>query len=144
MDPEGAVSLILVSSCGSKLFAGGVLKGLQAIFYIQSKKSYVALHSVLQRLAFIILRIDFFQTRCNIAVIIHKNSLCNNKILILMNATSLSFSFLFDLTLTLHWRSYSALCMPHMLMKMIYLKLNYYNLSNAFSLIMHHYFLKLV
>lgn len=96
-----------------------------------------------QRLVFIILRIDFFHMRCNITVIIRKNSLCSNKMLILMNAANLSFSFFFVWS---YWdflseKLFSIMYGSYAWKWFIW---NYYYLSNTFSLIMHHYFLNLV
>jgi hypothetical protein len=55
-------------------FAGAFL-GLQAIVYLQSKKSNVSLHSVFQRLIFVILKIDFSDAKCSITVCIHQYAL---------------------------------------------------------------------
>lgn len=94
MGPEGTVSLILVSSCGWKLFAGALI-GLQVIFYLQSKKSNVSLHSVLQGLIFIILEIDLSDT--NVVLQFAYTNILSENFLVSKNISNLSFyHFLLD------------------------------------------------
>lgn len=134
MGPQGPVSLILVSSCGWKSFAGGVPVGLQTNFYIQSKKALLHFIQFLKSLFLLFWKLISFVWNVVLQPPYTKRYCAVMKWM-------LSFPFFYLFILTFHQRNSTASCITHMLMKIIYWKLNYCNFSNAFCLKMYHYFL---
>lgn len=129
MAPRGPVSLILVSSCGWKSFAGGVPIGLQTNFYIQSKKALLHFIQFFKGLCLLFWKL--ISSIWNVVLQPPYTKLC----CAIMKWMLQIFPSLFCLfILTFHQRNSSASCITHMLMKIIYWKLNYCNFSNAFCL----------
>lgn len=135
MGPGGPVSLILVSSHGWKSFASGFPISLQAIFYIQYKKALLHFIQFFKGLFLLFWKLISFIW--NVVLQLPYTKLCCG----VMKWMLQIFPSLFCLfILSFHQRNSSASCITHMLIKIIYSKLNLCDFSNVSCLKMYHCF----